>query len=157
MKSKRSGTIVNIGSITGDTPSPWGGIYGATKAALVRLSEILYMEVAPFNIHVVHISPGGVKSNVGVNALSSLVLREDSAYKPFFDSMVTRIGRAQGPSSLPADQFAKQVVSAVVKPNPPRYMTLGRGAWASALMQWLPRSVVCWLMWRIVVGKSKTA
>lgn len=36
------------------------------------------MEAAPSNIHVVHISPGGVKTNIGTNALAQLTLREDS-------------------------------------------------------------------------------
>ncbi|KZT68046.1 NAD(P)-binding protein [Daedalea quercina L-15889] len=157
MATKRSGTIVNIGSIAGDTPSPWGGIYGATKAALVRLSEVLYMEVAPFNIHVVHVSPGGVKTNIGVNALNQLSLREDSFYKPWFDSMIERINRTQGPSSLTAEQFAQNVVKQVIKPNPPRYMTLGHGALAGAILQWFPRAFVCWLMWRLVAGKVTAA
>ncbi|TFY67407.1 hypothetical protein EVJ58_g1643 [Rhodofomes roseus] len=157
MATKRSGTIVNVGSIAGDTPMPWGGIYGGTKAALLRLSEILYMEVAPFNIHVMHISPGGVKTNITATGLSQLSLGEDSFYKPYFDSMVARINRTQGPGSLTATQFAQQVVKEIVKPNPPRYMTLGAGSWVSAVLQWFPRSFVCWLMWRLVVGKPKTA
>ncbi|KAH9837726.1 uncharacterized protein C8Q71DRAFT_558428 [Rhodofomes roseus] len=157
MATKRSGTIVNVGSVVGDTPSPWGGVYCATKAALLRLSEILYMEVAPFNIHVVHISPGGVKTNITVHALSQLSLREDSFYKPYFDSMVAVLNRVQGPGSLTAAQFAQQVVREVVKPNPPRYMTLGAGAWLNTVLQWFPRSFVCWLMWRFVAGKPKTA
>ena len=83
-----------------------------------------------FNIHVVHISPGGVKTNIGVNALNQLALREDSFYKPWFDSMIKRIDRTQGPSSLSAEQFAQKVVRQIVRPDPPRYMTLGHGAWA---------------------------
>ncbi|KZT66643.1 NAD(P)-binding protein [Daedalea quercina L-15889] len=157
MASKRSGTIVNIGSLASDTPSPWGGIYGATKAALIRLSEILYMEVAPFNIHVVHISPGGVRTNFGVTAISLLSLREDSFYKPWFDSMVELIDRTQGPESLTPEQFAQKVVRQIVKPNPPRYMTLGYGARVFAILQWFPRAFICWLMWRMVAGRVKAA
>lgn len=136
-------------------PSPWGGIYGATKAALVRLSEILYMEAAPFNIHVLHISPGGVRTNVGKNTLAQFSLREDSLYKPWHDSMITPINRAQSSLSLPAEAFAQRVVKQVLKLNPPRYMTLGVGATASAILQWLPRAFVCWLMWRLVAGNVK--
>ncbi|EPS93529.1 NAD-binding protein, partial [Fomitopsis schrenkii] len=145
MAARKGGTIVNVGSIMGDIPAPWGGIYGASKAALARLSEVLYMEAAPFNIHVVHISPGGVKTNIAGHALDELSLCDDSFYKPWFDSMVKSLNVGVGPLSLTADQFAKKVVKQVLKPKPPRYMTLGAGAFESALLQWLPRAFICWL------------
>lgn len=115
------------------------------------------MEVAPFNIHVVHVSPGGVRTNINTNALAQLSLREDSLYKPWFDSMVSRLNRIQGSSSLSAEGFAQRVVKQVLKPNPPRYMTLGTGATANAILQWFPRAFVCWLMWRLVAGNVKIA
>lgn len=69
--------------------------------------------------------------------------------------MVTRISRTQGPRSLSAEEFAQRVVKQVMKPNPPRYMTLGIGATVNAILQWFPRAFVCWLMWRIVTGNAK--
>lgn len=108
------------------------------------------MEAAPFDIHVVHISPGGVKTNIAGHALDELSLCDDSFYKPWFDSMVKSLNVGVGPLSLTADQFAKKVVKQVLKPKPPRYMTLGAGAFESALLQWLPRAFICWLMWMLV-------
>ncbi|KAH9930124.1 uncharacterized protein B0H18DRAFT_162241 [Fomitopsis serialis] len=133
-------------------PAPWGGVYGATKAALVRLSEVLYMEAAPFNIHVVHISPGGVKTNIAAHAFNQLSLRDDSFYKPWLGSMARAIEKTDGPLSITPEQFAKKVVKQILKPSPPRYMTLGAGAWPSAMIQWLPRGFLCWLMWTLVAG-----
>ena len=86
------------------------------------------MEAAPFNIHVMHISPGGVKTNIAGHALDELSLREDSFYRPWFDAMVNSLNVSAGPLSLTADQFARKVVKQVLKPKPPRYMTLGAGA-----------------------------
>ena len=51
---------------------PWGGVYGATKATLARLSETLSMEAKPFGVHVVHIAPRGVKTNINAHALEQL-------------------------------------------------------------------------------------
>ena len=113
------------------------------------------METAPFNIRVVHISPGGVRTNINANALSQLSLREDSLYKPWFDSIISRLTRMRSASSLSAEAFAQRVVRQVLKPTPPRYMTLGTGATASAILQGFPRAFVCWLMWRLVAGKVK--
>ena len=117
------------------------------------MSEVFYMEAAPFNIHVVHISPGGVKTNIAGHALDELSLRDDSFYRPWFDSIVKAVNVSVGPLSLTAEQFAQKVVRQVLKPKPPRYMTLGPGAFECALLQWLPRAVVCWLMW-ILVGQD---
>lgn len=170
MAARKSGTIVNIGSIVGEmsvssrlfvsssltyivSPAPWGGIYGASKAALVRLSEVFYMEAAPFNIHVVHISPGGVKTNIVSHALEEMKLRDDSFYKPWFDAVYKALHVSVGPLSLTTDQFAQRVVKQVLKPKPPRYMTLGAGAFATALLQWLPRTIICWMMW-VLLGED---
>lgn len=41
--------------------TPFGGIYCASKAALVSLSDALRMELAPFNVKVVIVNPGGTR------------------------------------------------------------------------------------------------
>ncbi|GBE77557.1 hypothetical protein SCP_0104350 [Sparassis crispa] len=50
MAERRSGTIVNISPIVGETPMPWSGIYASSKTCVTTLSEVLYMECMPFNI-----------------------------------------------------------------------------------------------------------
>ena len=86
------------------------------------------MEAAPFNIHVIHVSPGGVKTNIAGHALDELSLRDDSLYQPWLDAMVNSLNVSAGPLSLAADQLARKVVKQVLKPKPPRSMTLGAGA-----------------------------
>lgn len=49
------GTIVNIGSVVGRMPIPFQGIYNASKAAVEHLSRQLRVELAPFDIKVVHV------------------------------------------------------------------------------------------------------
>ncbi|KAI0673708.1 hypothetical protein C8Q78DRAFT_1076689 [Trametes maxima] len=58
--SRNQGTVGNVGSIDSEIPFPWGGIYSSTEA-------FVHMECKPFNIDVVLISPGGVKSNNTAN------------------------------------------------------------------------------------------
>ena len=131
-------------------------MYSATKAALGRLSETLYMEVAPFNVHVVHVAPGGVRTNIGAHALEQLSLAEYSFYSAWRASMVARINHTQGTDALTPKQFAVRVVREVLRRDPPRYMTLGAGAWINAVLRWLPRGLVLWLMWRLVAGSPRT-
>jgi short-subunit dehydrogenase len=52
MIERRSGLIVNIGSVVGEVGPAWSGIYNASKAALHSLSRTLEMEVSNFGIEV---------------------------------------------------------------------------------------------------------
>lgn len=58
MRERRSGTIVNVGSIAGWEPSAGVGIYSASKFAVAGLSEVLKNEVEQFVIEVHCIEPG---------------------------------------------------------------------------------------------------
>lgn len=49
------GTIINIGSVVGRVPIPFEGIYNASKAALEQLSKTMRIELAPFDIRVIHV------------------------------------------------------------------------------------------------------
>jgi NAD(P)-dependent dehydrogenase (short-subunit alcohol dehydrogenase family) len=64
MRAQRSGTIINVGSISGHIPVPFTGFYPATKAALRTISEALSMEVEPFGIKVSLVEPGFFRTNI---------------------------------------------------------------------------------------------
>jgi 3-oxoacyl-[acyl-carrier protein] reductase len=70
LKNSKSGRIVNIGSIYGvvsSDPQIYGSsgrnnseVYSATKAGVIQLTKYLAVHLAPFNITVNSLSPGGV-------------------------------------------------------------------------------------------------
>ncbi|MDR7038884.1 MULTISPECIES: 3-oxoacyl-[acyl-carrier-protein] reductase [Methylobacterium] len=62
MMRRRSGRIVNIGSVVGSTGNPGQGNYAAAKAGLVGLTKALAAEVASRNITVNCIAPGFIAS-----------------------------------------------------------------------------------------------
>ncbi|KAJ3555495.1 hypothetical protein NM688_g2545 [Phlebia brevispora] len=151
MAARKSGEVVNVGSISGELPLAWNGVYSSSKAAMRSLSDVLWMEFKPFNISVTHISAGSVHSNLAKKALgTSLCMSEDSFYKAYTEQIIKRILHGKPPDSLPADEFARQVVTATLLPNPPRYMTLGKSSTYFWLLSWLPREWALNHMWNIV-------
>ena len=63
MRAQKSGHIINLASISGTVTGPSQSIYSATKASVIMMSEALADEVAPFNIQVTAICPGGVRTD----------------------------------------------------------------------------------------------
>lgn len=68
MIRQKSGSIINIASIAGlraEVPEVGPACYGASKAALMNLTQVGAMEYAPYNIRVNCIAPGMHKSELG--------------------------------------------------------------------------------------------
>jgi short-subunit dehydrogenase len=58
MKAKRSGTIVNLGSVGGKVSLPWAVMYCATKWALHCVDDSLHRELKGTGIRVMKVCPG---------------------------------------------------------------------------------------------------
>jgi NAD(P)-dependent dehydrogenase (short-subunit alcohol dehydrogenase family) len=56
------GSIVNIASVAGTRAAPMQGIYGATKAAVISMSQTLAFELGSSNIRVNAIAPGLIET-----------------------------------------------------------------------------------------------
>lgn len=73
MRERRSGRIINVGSIGGRTWSLFGTWYQATKFALEGFSDCLRNELRPFGIQVVLIRPGSIKTEWAQLAANNLM------------------------------------------------------------------------------------
>jgi uncharacterized protein len=62
MRERRSGMIVNVGSIAGKVTLPWMTLYSVSKYALGSLTEGLRMELRGDNIRTMIVCPGYVKT-----------------------------------------------------------------------------------------------
>ncbi|QBI54246.1 SDR family oxidoreductase [Streptomonospora litoralis] len=60
--AEHGGAVVNVASLAGQHPSPGIGIYGASKAALINLTEQLAYELANVGIRVNAVAPAVVKT-----------------------------------------------------------------------------------------------
>lgn len=65
MKSKNSGRIINIGSISGVMGEANASLYSSSKAGILGLTKALALELAEHNITVNTINPGWVDTELG--------------------------------------------------------------------------------------------
>jgi NAD(P)-dependent dehydrogenase (short-subunit alcohol dehydrogenase family) len=63
MRKQRKGRIVNVSSVLGLIPSPYGALYAATKHAVEGYSESLDHELRTFGIRVVLVEPGFTRTS----------------------------------------------------------------------------------------------
>jgi len=139
MAAARSGRIVNIGSVVGLLPTPFAGAYCATKAAVHALSEVLRMEAEPFGIDVVVVQPGGVRSNISDTGSADLS-RYDSPSSLYYAARagIARRARASQRNAVSAEEFARGIADALLKPIAPRIVRGGRGAHVYPALSRLP-------------------
>ncbi|KAF7798545.1 hypothetical protein EIP86_009766 [Pleurotus ostreatoroseus] len=150
MAARKRGTIINIGSLAEHIPTPWNGIYSASKAAVRSISDVLWQELKPFNISVIHVSAGQVRSNIAKNALSAGIhMSDDSLYKPFADVITQRISFSQSATAMQTEEFARRIVAASLRPHPPRNIWLGGMSWMFWFMTWLPRTWMLSYLWTL--------
>ncbi|KAK7463886.1 NADPH-dependent 1-acyl dihydroxyacetone phosphate reductase [Stygiomarasmius scandens] len=149
MAARKRGLIVNIGSIAGDTPTPWNGLYSATKSSVHIISETLSMECKPFNIRVMNVAPGSVRSNISKNHEGRFRLPENSLYTAFLPNIIMRLNASQTQRTMSAESFAKLVVSRALSRDPPLHLTGGGNSFIFQIFKWLPRTWVLWYLWRL--------
>jgi len=63
MIERKSGWILNVASLGGMMPMPYGATYGATKAFLLSWSEALWVETRKTGVHVMALCPGPVPTH----------------------------------------------------------------------------------------------
>jgi short-subunit dehydrogenase len=131
MRSQNKGKIINISSTGGKIHTPFGGWYHATKFALEGFSDCLRMEVKPFNIEVVIIEPGGIKTDWGIIASENLIKTSGhGAYKESankvaesFKKMYSSKNSLSNPSIV-----SSTIVKAVEKKKPKTRYLIGSNA-----------------------------
>jgi NAD(P)-dependent dehydrogenase (short-subunit alcohol dehydrogenase family) len=140
---KYNAQIVNIGSVSGITTTPFSGAYCATKAALHSLSDAQRMELAPFGIDVITVQPGAIESKFGDNSLHNVLQRitPKSLYAPLKDAIQARATASQD-NPTPAAEFAERLVEQLLN-NPKPVIRIGNGSFGLPLLKrWLPVAIL---------------
>jgi NADP-dependent 3-hydroxy acid dehydrogenase YdfG len=140
MRARRSGAIVNIGSVVGRFTTPGAGAYHISKYGVEALSLALRAEVRQFGVRVVLIEPTGVRNTQFIDALRTATPSpDDDPYREFkqrYDEVTQKM--AEMPlMTVDSDTVARAVVRAAKARDPkPRYI-VGASGRASLLARLL--------------------
>ncbi|KAJ1722281.1 hypothetical protein LPJ53_003294 [Coemansia erecta] len=141
MMDRRQGTIVNVGSVGGYAATPWVGYYAASKAALHALSDSMRVELAPFNVRVVVVAPGSIRSNLISAQASQDLISDNSRYAKALGAIRAKSEYGRELPQTPAGEFARTVVPRVLARRPPAYLSCGKYAKLTWLMYFVPPAV----------------
>lgn len=123
MRERKSGRIINIGSLAGTFPVPFEGFYSAAKAGLLAYSEVLRNELLHLNIKVSVVEPGFFHTDIA-NARKEAAKRI-AEYEPVRQKVVSRhlMDLQQGGDPK---VVAETVVKIVESPSPGLRYPIGR-------------------------------
>jgi short-subunit dehydrogenase len=142
-RSGKNSQVVNIGSVSGITPTPFSGAYCATKAALHALSDAQRMELKPLGVDVIIVQPGAIESKFGDNSLANVLQRitDKSLYAPLKEAIKARATASQD-DPTPASEFAKILVAQLLN-KPKSTIRIGNGSFGLPLLKrWLPEAIL---------------
>ena len=137
MRERRSGRVINIGSLAAWVGEPGEGFYAATKAALARYTEALGYETRSLGIRVSLIEPGAFVTPV-VEAASTADNRI-AAYDDIRESAETALERNLEKGGDPRRVADLVLKTATVRRPRPRYGIGGGGRSIPLLKVLLPR------------------
>ncbi|GJP50336.1 hypothetical protein CLOM_g9466 [Closterium sp. NIES-68] len=149
--------ILNMASVAAYVTRPWSCAYSASKAALAAATSSMRMEMRPFGIDVVLVTPGYIKSHIFRNALASAPrLAGSSLYKPFEAFYREQFAAsANNPWATPTADFAARLADvALCKGSPPWRLLYGHQALVAVVMSYLPVFFMDWLLW-VAFSKPK--
>lgn len=69
MKQQSGGTIINVSSVAGHVPLPYGAAYSGSKFAMTAMGKAARVELRKRNINVLTVCPGYVRTNFAANAV----------------------------------------------------------------------------------------
>jgi len=102
MVERKSGTIVNIGSIAGKEVYPNGNVYCASKHAVDAITKGMRLDMNPFGIRVIGVHPGLVETEFSMVRFKGDADRSKTVY--------------QGLKPLTAEDIADTIAFAVSRP-----------------------------------------
>ncbi|MBU0544610.1 MAG: SDR family oxidoreductase [Proteobacteria bacterium] len=125
MRKCKSGTIINIGSLSGLISIPFQAFYSSSKFAIESLTEALRIELLPFGIRVVLIEPGDFHTGFTANRKKAAQSEINETYRKKFARAVSIMEKDELNGPLPV-KIAKLIERLIDNPSPRLRYTTGQ-------------------------------
>ena len=129
MRENKSGVIVNISSAEFWDPHPGAAVYASSKFAIEGVSEALAAELSAFNIRVLTIQPGGMKTAFFDPKKLKMPTIPDAYKGTITDYVLQAIAALDSTAAQDPSKTAQAIVKEVLQPSsdpPIRRMPLGK-------------------------------
>ena len=140
MRKQRSGRIINIGSVLGFLPMPFGALYAATKHAVEGYSESLDHELRTWGIRVSVIEPAYTRTQFDANMLQPDRPLEE--YRQVRANMNRVIEKMMTTGDEPSVVGATVLKAATASPPQQRYTSGGLAARLRLLRRFAPAGLM---------------
>lgn len=139
MRQRRSGLIINLGSIAPAIPTPFHAYLSASKAAVNTFTDALRLEVRHLGIAVTTVEPGAMATHPGEQFTK---LRVAAAIGDYSQREARAIAVYQHNQQAGAglQPTAQAILRIIRTPAPARYYLVGREKWYARLGRILPPS-----------------
>lgn len=127
LRAASAGHIINVSSIAARAGATGWAIYGATKAAVSVLTEVLAQDVAAFGIRATVVEPGGFRTNF-LSADSLALPRQPIEAYADVRASHARYLELNGRQGGDPAKAAAAIVQLTQEPNPPVHLLLGQDA-----------------------------
>jgi NAD(P)-dependent dehydrogenase (short-subunit alcohol dehydrogenase family) len=140
MRAQRAGRIINIGSVLGFLPMPYGALYAATKHAVEGYSESLDHELRTRGVRVSVIEPAYTKTRFEANLLEPDAKLDE--YRQVREAVKTTLAKIMASADEP-DVVAEAVLKAATDARPKlRYTAGGLAARLRFLRRFAPAGML---------------
>ncbi|MCL7747985.1 oxidoreductase [Halalkalibacter alkaliphilus] len=149
MREQKSGTIINVSSVSGRIGFPGLSPYVSSKHALEGYSESLRLEVAPFGIQVALVEPGSYSTNIWSSGMevSERSLDSGSPYYDYMKGITSRLEAGKKNHGDPDEVVHLLCELAMEERVKKLRYPIGKGLkWTLALKQLMP-----WSWWEKIV------
>jgi NAD(P)-dependent dehydrogenase (short-subunit alcohol dehydrogenase family) len=119
--------LINHGSLSGviAASGPFAGAYNASKAAVAGFTETMRLELGPFNIKVLNLVTGAVRSTFQLNAPRPQ-LPPLSLYAVARETVERAMDNKDDAGDMDPSQWARCVVAQVSQRSPPYWVWAGK-------------------------------
>jgi NAD(P)-dependent dehydrogenase (short-subunit alcohol dehydrogenase family) len=123
-RSRGSGVIVNVSSVSGRLSAPLEAAYSASKFALEALTESLHIEVRHFGIRSVLIEPGTIATGIKASQLH----QGPAEYAGLWEQWAGAHSKMTGPSLPGPEVVGLAIARAIEEPATPFRVPVGQDA-----------------------------